>query len=112
MTSRLKDTDIKVLNGPYGHIWRNQYDIKEHADACYDIEMWGNNIIWAYDCRWIVPERDYQEWSRDFQEYKNSSPTTFTNVTSIIEKAIEAYNLKKNLNPETVKTLEDLINEL
>ena len=102
--------DIKVLRGPYGHIWRNQYDTKEFAEFCYDIEMWGCSIIWAQDMNWIVPGQDIVNWSRKFTEYK--SLHSEINIAKLIDKAIESYNIKKNLTPSTVKTFEDIIDEL
>jgi len=108
LESKANDTTIKVLKGPYGHIWRNQYDIKEHADECYDIEMWGCNIIWAQDQRWIVPEKDYREWSRNFVEYKSLNDRQ-PNVAELIEKAIKSYNVKKGLKDGAKETWSDIL---
>ena len=102
--------DIKVLKGPYGHRWRNPYDNKEFSEFCYDIEMWECNIIWAQDINWIVPGQDVRKWCRRFTEYK--SLHNEINIFKLIDKAIESYNLKKNLTPSTLKTFGDIIDEL
>ena len=107
LESRLNDTTIKVLRGPYGHIWRNQYDIKEHADECYDIEMWGCNIIWSQDQRWIVPEKDFRQWSRHFTEYKSLHGQT--NIAGLIDKAIKHYNTIKGLQGTAKEAWRDIL---
>lgn len=109
-------SNIKILKGPYSDIWRNQYDIKEHSDGLYDLNMWGCDITWNQEQHWIVPpqtksaQKDYTEWFRSYKEYRDTPKSD--SIILDINKAIELYNLKQQLSPNALKTFGDLIEEL
>jgi hypothetical protein len=105
--------DIKVLKGPYGLIWRDgKTDSKEWSESCYDINMWGCDIVWDKDGYQSIPvySKDYSKW---LIQYKNNGvPNLGAFINSAIEKWEEIKKLKQSLNPETTKTFEELIDEL
>jgi hypothetical protein len=71
--------------------------------------MWGCNIIWSQDQRWVVPgpEKDTRKWGIDFKEYKSLHGQT--NITVLIDKAIEHYNTTKGLQGTAKETWTDIL---
>ena len=96
--------EIKVIRGPFSEIWRDQYDSKEWAEECYEIEMWNCKIIWSVDHHWIVPHKgDYQQWYRETRGKDKS-------IFGAIEDAITRYKkeqraIKAGASPEQAKTI-------
>ena len=110
--------DIKVLKGPYGLIWRDgKTDSKEWSESCYDINMWGCDIVWDKDGYQAIPvySKDYSKWLIQYKDWWNKTnvgPNLGALINSTIEKWEETKKLKQSLNPETAKTFEELIDEL
>ena len=110
--------DIKVLKGPYGLIWRDgKTDSKEWSESCYDINMWGCDIVWDKDGYQAIPvySKDYSKWLIQYKDWGNKNngvPNLGALINSAIEKWEETKKLKQSLNPETAKTFEELIDEL
>ena len=69
--------------------------------------MWGCNIIWSQDQRWIVPEKDFRQWSRHFTEYKSLHGQT--NIAGLIDKAIKHYNTIKGLQGTAKEAWRDIL---
>jgi hypothetical protein len=111
--------DIKVLKGPYGLIWRDgKTNSKEWSEFCYDINMWGCDIVWDKDSCQAIPvsSKDYSKWLIQYKDWWNKtnafSPDLVTPINKAIKKWEETKKLKQSLNPETTKTFEELIDEL
>ena len=105
--------DIKVLKGPYGLIWRDgKTDSKEWSESCYDINMWGCDLVWDKDGYQAIPvySKDYSKWLIQYKDWW--IPNLGALINSAIEKWEEIKKLKQSLNPETTKTFEELIDEL
>ena len=101
--------DITVLKGPYGLVWRDgRTDSKEYSDSCYDINMWGCNMIWDSEgYQWVpVHSKDYHKWYEIYFAIKGISRA---NYVSIITKAIEHYNVIKGLKDGAKETWKDIL---
>ena len=104
--------DITVLKGPYSLVWRDgRTDSKEYSNSCYDVNMWGCDMIWDNEgYQWVpVHSKDYEKW---YEIYFASKGISKANYVSTIIKAIDNYKLKQSLSPEAAKTFEDIIDEL
>ena len=110
--------DIKVLKGPYGLIWRDgRTDGKEWSESCYDINIWGCDIVWDKDGFVAIPvySKDYSKWLIQYKDWRNKNngvPNLGALINSAIEKWEEIKKLKQSLTPSTLKTFGELIDEL
>ena len=101
--------DITVLKGPYGLVWRDgRTDSKEYSDSCYDINMWGCDMVWDSEgYQWVpVHSKDYKKW---YEIYFASKGISKANYVSTITKAIEHYNLTKGLKDGAKEAWKDIL---
>jgi len=104
---------IKVIKGPYSDIWRDpSFDSKEFSDHLYDINMWDSDITWDRSGNWLIAKsKDYMKWYHNYWKFKEANPRI--DIAEIINNKIDfIHNLKQSVNPDTVKTFEELIDEL
>jgi hypothetical protein len=105
--------DIKVLKGPYGLIWRDgQTESKEYSKHCYDINMWGCNIVWDKEGYQPIPvySKDYSKWLEHYRDWRNENRGNIgLHIDKAIDKAIKHFELVSGLEGDAKDTWSDIL---